>query len=151
VGANNPLAGQSGTCLSGLGSRHRAIGSSEEVKSVQNSSAKFGGLDGIGYGLFGYGNYSSVANSTAYGYIQLDGVDPLFASYGGSDPGQPTTAGTIRVLPICPLPALALSPAPKARFGQADSRSPTSAMALIVPGRCCAWSPTQKAKWQPTT
>ena len=26
VGANNPLAGQSGTCLNGAGARYRAIG-----------------------------------------------------------------------------------------------------------------------------
>ncbi|MFZ0362216.1 MAG: hypothetical protein WAL58_17380 [Terriglobales bacterium] len=116
VGANNPLAGQSGTCLSGLGSRHRAIGSSEEVKSVQNSSAKFGGLDGIGYGLFGYGNYSSVANSTAYGYIQLDGVDPLFASYGGSDPGQPTTAGTIPGAANLPVACSGAFPCPESEI-----------------------------------
>ncbi|MGA7573297.1 MAG: hypothetical protein WBV31_02995 [Terriglobales bacterium] len=89
VGSNNPLAGQTGTCLSGLGARYRAIGSSEETKSVQNSSAKFGGRDGIGYGIFSYGNFSTIANNTAYGYIQLNGVDPLFASYSGGDPGQP--------------------------------------------------------------
>jgi hypothetical protein len=99
---NNPLAGQSGTCLNGLGARYRAIGSSEEVKSVQNSAAKFGGNDGIGYGVFSYGNFSSIANNTSYGYITLNNVDPIFASYGpqnstglGYDPGQPATAGTL--------------------------------------------------------
>lgn len=86
---SNPLAGQAGTCLAGAGARYRAIGSSEEVKSVQNSSAKFGGLDGIGYNLFSYGNVSAIANNTAYGYVQLEGVDPIFASYSGGDPGQP--------------------------------------------------------------
>jgi hypothetical protein len=89
VGANNPLAGQAGTCLAGAGARYRAIGSSEETKSVQNSAAKFGGRDGIGYGVFSYGNFSTIANNTAYGYIQLNGVDPIFASYSGGDPGQP--------------------------------------------------------------
>lgn len=91
---NNPLAGQSGTCLAGAGFRYRAIGSSELIKAVQNSSAKFGGRDGITYGLFGYGPVSSIANNTAYGYIQLNGVDPIFASYAGGDPGQPGN-GTI--------------------------------------------------------
>jgi hypothetical protein len=102
VGANNPLAGQAGTCLNGPGARYRAIGSSEETKSVQNSGAKFGGTDGIGYGVFSYGNFSSIANNTAYGYITLNNVDPIFASYGpqnstglGYDPGQPATAGTL--------------------------------------------------------
>ncbi|MGD0211602.1 MAG: hypothetical protein ABSB87_00130 [Terriglobales bacterium] len=99
---NNPLAGQSGTCLNGLGARYRAIGSSEETKAVQNSAAKFGGTDGIGYGVFSYGNFSSIANNTSYGYITLNNVDPIFASYGpqnstglGYDPGQPATGGTL--------------------------------------------------------
>jgi len=102
VGANNPLAGQSGTCLSGAGARYRAIGSSEEVKAVQNSGSKFGGLDGIGYNVFSYGNVTSIANNPAYGYITLNNVDPIFASYGpqrstgvGYDPGQPASAGTL--------------------------------------------------------
>jgi hypothetical protein len=101
----NPLSG-SATCLTssnGLGARYRAIGSSEEVKAVQNSGAKFpNGLDGIGYNVFSYGNVSGIANNPAYGYITLNNVDPLFASYGpqkatglGYDPGEPTTAGTL--------------------------------------------------------
>jgi hypothetical protein len=102
VGTNNPLAGQSGTCLSGAGARYRAIGSSEETKAVQTSASKFGGTDGIGYGVFSYGNFSSIANNPAYGYITLNNVDPIFASYGpqnstgaGYDPGQPSSAGTL--------------------------------------------------------
>jgi hypothetical protein len=93
---NNPLKGQAGTCLAGSGARYRAIGSSEEVKAVQNSAAKFNGLDGIGYTYFSYGNVSSIANNTAYGYIQINGIDPIFQSYGSTlDPGQPATAGTL--------------------------------------------------------
>ena len=95
VGANNPLAGQAGTCLAGGGARYRAIGTSEEVTSVQNSAAKFGGTDGIGYTFFSYGNVSSIANNAAYGYITLNNVDPIFASYAGSDPGQPAGAGML--------------------------------------------------------
>jgi hypothetical protein len=100
-GVNNPLAGQSGTCLEGGGARYRAIGTSEEVKSIQNS-VKNVGLDGVGYTFFSYGNVSSVADSTAYGYITLNNIDPIFASYGpqsstgaGFDPGQPASAGTL--------------------------------------------------------
>jgi hypothetical protein len=95
---NNPLKGQAGTCLAGTGARYRAIGTSEEVKSVLNSSAKFGGTDGIGYTYFSYGNVSSIASNANYGYLQLNGVDPLFASYkaGNSiDAGQPTVAGEL--------------------------------------------------------
>ncbi|MGO8983497.1 MAG: hypothetical protein ACLPND_18300 [Candidatus Korobacteraceae bacterium] len=103
VGANDPLAGQSGTCLNGAGARWRAIGTSEEVKSVLGSSTKYSnGFDGIGFTFFSYGNVSSIANSASYGYITLNNVDPIFASYGpqsstgaGYDPGQPATAGTL--------------------------------------------------------
>jgi hypothetical protein len=100
VGSNNPLAGQAGTC-SGGGQRFRAIGTGEEVKSVQNSNtaATFPtAQDGIGFTFFSYGNVSSIANNTSYGYITLDGVDPIFQSYGAGqsiDPGQPSGSGVI--------------------------------------------------------
>lgn len=99
---NNPLAGQAGTCLAGLGGRWRAIGTGEEVKSVKVSSTTFpsttspNGFDGIGFTFFSYGNVGSIANSSSYGYIQLDGVDPIFSSYvGGPDPGQPVAGNGI--------------------------------------------------------
>jgi hypothetical protein len=91
VGANNPLKAQAGTCLAGGGNRYRAIGTGEEVKSVQNSGANYG-TDGIGYTFFSYGNVSSIAANPNYGYITLNGVDPIFQSYGTTyDPGQPVS------------------------------------------------------------
>ena len=116
---NNPLAGQSGTCVAGTGKRYRAIGTSEEVKSVLNSVANLG-LDGIGYTFFSYGNVSSIANSTAYGYITLNNIDPIFASYGpqnstgtGYDPGQPATAGTLPAAANLPSSCGAAFPCPE--------------------------------------
>ncbi len=98
---NNPLSGQSGTCLDGSGARYRAIGTGEEVKSVQNSGHNYS-TDGIGYTFFSYGNVSPIANNPNYGYITLNSVDPIFSSYGpqkstgaGYDPGQPATSGTL--------------------------------------------------------
>ncbi len=90
VGANNPLAGNAGTCTSsdGKGARYRGIGTGEVVKWVLNSSKNIG-IDGIAYTFFSYGNVGSIANNSAYGYITLNGVDPIFASYSGGDPGQP--------------------------------------------------------------
>jgi hypothetical protein len=101
VGTNNPLAGQSGTCVSGSGSRYRAIGTGEEVKSVQNSGVAGvypTQIDGIGYTFFSYGNVSSIANNANYGYITLNGIDPIFAAYGAGtsiDPGQPAGNGVL--------------------------------------------------------
>jgi hypothetical protein len=92
VGLNNPLAAQSGTCTSSdaKGARYRGIGTGEVVKSVLNSATKFAnGLDGITYTFFSYGNISSIANQAAYGYITLNGIDPIFANYTSGDPGQP--------------------------------------------------------------
>jgi len=100
VGANNPLAGQAGTCAGG-GQRFRAIGTGEEVTSVHDSivAAKFPtAQDGIGFAFFSYGNVAPIANSASYGYITLNGVDPIFQTYGAGtsiDPGDPATAGTL--------------------------------------------------------
>ncbi len=93
VKATNPLSAQA--CAGGGGVRSRAIGTSEEVKSVQNSNANTD-KDGIGYTFFSYGNVSSIANNSAYGYVTLNGVDPIFHKYGTTiDPGQPSTAGVL--------------------------------------------------------
>ena len=98
VNTQDPLSGTS-TCNSSnnKGARYRAIGTSEEVKSVLNSSSVFpNGQDGIGFTFFSYGNVGSIANNPNYGYITLNNIDPIFASYGpqtstgaGFDPGQP--------------------------------------------------------------
>ena len=86
-------------CVAGGGSRFRAIGTGQEMSSVFNSNVagKFPvQQDGIGYTFFSYGNVSSLSNNSAFGYITLNGVDPLFASYGTTiDPGQPATAGVL--------------------------------------------------------
>jgi hypothetical protein len=91
VKAVNPL---SSACASG-GSRYRAIGTSEEVSSVQNSVTNHG-TDGIGYTFFSYGNVSAIANSASYGYLTLNGIDGIFHKYGTTiDPGQPSIAGAL--------------------------------------------------------
>jgi hypothetical protein len=119
VGTNNPLAGQSGTCLNGGGARYRAIGTGEAVKSVANSGANFG-IDGISYTFFSYGNVSSIANKPAYGYITLNNIDPIFRSYGpqlstgkGYDPGQPATAGVLPAAANLPASCGAAFPCPE--------------------------------------
>jgi len=112
---NNPLAGQSGTCLAGAGARYRGIGTGEAVKWVQNSNANIG-MDGIGYTFFSYGNVGSISNSSAYGYLQLNGVDPIFASYSGGDPGQPgggTVPGHADLPAACDISGVPSFPCPE--------------------------------------
>ncbi len=86
----NPLAT---TCAAGGGSRYRGIGTSEVVADVSTSSADFGGVDGMAYTFFSYGNVKPLWSSANFAYITLEGVDPIFANYNGGDPGQPATSG----------------------------------------------------------
>jgi hypothetical protein len=61
----------------GGGWRKRALSSSEEVSEVGNSAN--GNV--LGYTYWSTGNFASVVNNTRY--FTVDGVDPLYASYGG--------------------------------------------------------------------
>jgi hypothetical protein len=91
--AANPL---NMTCVSGPGVRYRGIGTGEIVGAVLNGNGStfFNGVDAIGYTFFSYGNVSKIAGSSSYGYLTLNGVDPLI--------GQP---GYIKgQLPVCALP-----------------------------------------------
>ena len=72
---NNPLNLTCPGSGSELGTRTRAIGTGESVAGVQ------AGADAIGYAFFGYGNFSKIAGSPSYGYLTLDGVDPINASF----------------------------------------------------------------------
>jgi hypothetical protein len=89
---DNPL---NQTCITEPGTRKRGIGTGEVVGSsgsggVQNVT------DSIAYTFFSYGNVKSLADSTSYGYLMIDGIDPLFASYNNTagDAGQPAASGT---------------------------------------------------------
>lgn len=133
VGANNPLAGQSGTCLSGAGARYRGIGTGEVVKWVLNSNKNIA-TDGIAYTFFSYGNISSIANNAAYGYIQLNGVDPIFASYSGGDPGQPG-GGTLPGAANLPASCGAAFPCPENKIWAGGLSFPN-----VRSGKYPAWS-----------
>jgi hypothetical protein len=96
----NPLAGQACAVNSGSGLRWRGIGTGEVIGGVQNSNNTTktnNATDGIAYTFFSYGNVSPLADSAAFGYIQLDGVDPIFQTYNKQfDLEQPAAAnGTI--------------------------------------------------------
>ncbi len=92
----NPLAGQACAVASGSGLRWRGVGTSEVVGGVQNSNnttKTSNPTDGITYTFFSYGNVGPLADQAGFGYITVNGVDPIFQSYGSKiDPGQPAGA-----------------------------------------------------------
>ena len=109
---HNPLNLQCNTAIAGNGFRTRAIGTGEEVSSVKAGGLGETATDAIGYAFFSFGNVSSISNSSSYGYLSIDHVDPIFIAYNGTggDPGQPadsTGANTTNggqewgVLPAC--------------------------------------------------
>ena len=66
---DNPLAAK--PCVHGGGDRTRAIGTGNAVGFVKATT------DAIGYTFFSYGNVSGLALNPNYGYLTLDGTDPL--------------------------------------------------------------------------
>jgi hypothetical protein len=133
VGLNNPLAGNAGTCLAGAGARYRGIGTGEVVKSVLNSNKNLG-VDGITYTFFSYGNVSSISNNPAYGYITLNGVDPIFASYTGGDPGEPGN-GTLPAAANLPASCGGAFPCPENKIWAGGLSFPN-----VRSGKYGAWS-----------
>jgi hypothetical protein len=88
---NNPLTGALACPDSNgdaNGGRWRTIGTGQEVSSVQKSfsantwHSNAGQItDGIGYSFNGFGNFSNIAGNPAYGYVSVDGIDPIFATH----------------------------------------------------------------------
>jgi hypothetical protein len=85
-------------CTAG-GTRTRGIGTGEVINGTGAGGVggvlNSGGVnnDGIAYAFFSFGNFSSIANNPNYGYLTLDGVDPIGA------------AGTVnQELPACTPP-----------------------------------------------
>ncbi len=102
----NPLTFAKGGCNSGVGARARAIGTGQEVQSVQESQTN-NSVDGIGFTFFSFGNVSPLAASSKYGYLTLEGVDPIFSSQcigtscTPSAPGQPVNAELPGATTVC--------------------------------------------------
>jgi hypothetical protein len=76
-------------CTTG-GTRSRGIGTSQEVEEVKNAAGT--GTDAVGYTFFSFGNVSSITGSS-YGYLTLDGNDPIAI-----------TGNTSQELPACTAP-----------------------------------------------
>jgi hypothetical protein len=80
-------------CVGGVGDRTRAIGTGEMVNTaILTAPAPLTSTDVFGYAFFTFGNVSKIAYQKNFGYLQLDGVDPIFQTYcaGGAcaDPGE---------------------------------------------------------------
>jgi hypothetical protein len=103
-------------CTAGGGKRERAIGTGQVV-----SNGVLDIQDSIGYVFFSFGNVSAIAGSPNYGYLQLQGVDPIQATYTNGE------------LPTCtaPCPATPGSTFPNVRSGKylawSDLRAVTDA------------------------
>jgi ABC-type phosphate transport system substrate-binding protein len=93
---SNPVAAL--PCVKGGGDRTRAIGTGNAVGFVKATT------DAIGYTFFSYGNVSSIAGSANYGYLTLNGADPI----GGGTLNQqlPTCAGPCALAPNTSFPTL---------------------------------------------
>jgi hypothetical protein len=100
--AVNPMKAQ--PCASGTGFRSRAIGTGQEVQSVQESQTN-NSLDGIGFTFFSFGNVNPIAASANYAYLTLDGNDPIWSAPCGagpcSAPGQPVNQELPGATTVC--------------------------------------------------
>jgi len=85
-------------CVHGGGDRGVAIGTGNMVKVVKGTT------DSIGYLFFSYGSVSSIAANANFGYLTLNGLDPITGTYTN---GQlPTCAGPCALAPNTSFPTL---------------------------------------------
>jgi len=93
----NPVAAL--PCTTGGGDRTRAIGTGNLVGFVKATT------DSIGYAFFSYGNVSSIAGSANYGYLTLNGTDPI-GTAGTVNQQLPTCAGPCALAPNTSFPSI---------------------------------------------
>jgi hypothetical protein len=86
----NPLTATSVPCTNSSSDanagRFRVIGTGEMVKSVHDSITASNTwsnevIDGFGYAFNGFGNFSTIAGLASYGYVSVNGVDPIFSTH----------------------------------------------------------------------
>lgn len=68
------------------GHRVRAIGTGQMVSGASGVGGVKNIPDSIGYTFFSWGNVAPLANSASYGYIAVDGVEPIFTTHCSTDP-----------------------------------------------------------------
>ena len=82
----------------GSGYRYRGVGTGDEVKAVQGTATGYTGTTNtVGYAFY---SVESVAPSSSYKYITLDGVDPINSSYVA---GVLPTCATVSGVYDCPV------------------------------------------------
>jgi hypothetical protein len=94
-------------CLTVAGDRTRGIGTGEVVNGVGAAGGVLNTQDSITYAFFSFSNVSKLGTlnvggvltkQPGYGYLMIDGIDPLFDAYDNSgsptNPGQPAVAGS---------------------------------------------------------
>ena len=96
---NNPLDLSCPAGNAGTGTRRRAIGTGEVIKN---------GIllipDSVGYTFFSYGNVQPISGSSNFGYLTLNGIDPIQKTY---TTGQlPTCANPCPATPGASFPNL---------------------------------------------
>jgi ABC-type phosphate transport system substrate-binding protein len=64
------------SCTAGGGKRMRGIGTGEVIKNGVLATK-----DSIGYTFFGFANVAPIAGTPKYGYLKLNGVDPIQSSF----------------------------------------------------------------------
>lgn len=80
------------------GSRWQGIGQGDlnTGLTTSNSSAAEHNRDGIGYTFFSFPNVTAYADSASFGYLTINGVDPIWAVYGSTyDSGENGHAGQL--------------------------------------------------------
>ena len=95
------------------GARYQGIGQGELTKFILNSNTLHS-VDGLGYTFWSFGNVSSIADSANYGYLTVQGVDPIFQVYGTTyDPAQPPIAGALPSTATLPASCAGAFPCPE--------------------------------------
>jgi hypothetical protein len=124
VAGGNPVSGL--PCVAGGivptgGDRTRGIGTGEVVNGVGTTGGVLNTADSMTYTFFSFGNVAKLGTLNVggvltkqpkYGYLMIDGIDPLFDNYqnsGTANPGQPAVNG--QPLTYGEIPGCATDPA----------------------------------------
>jgi hypothetical protein len=158
VAGGNPV--KSLPCLTVAGDRTRGIGTGEVVNGVGTSGGVLNQNDSITYTFFSFSNVSKIGSlnnagvvqkQPGYGYLMIDGIDPLFDNYqnafGGAgqpataNPGQPAVSGSLLTygeIPGCATDPTNVNPLPDCKVTGIWGTNPS--YPHLRDGKYPAWS-----------